>query len=549
MFISVDRSGEINDLDKAYKQVSIIYTDISLKSEIATGHMLIDNVTLCIKNNILQYLALPAFFDGELYYAYFDKNILITDDFYMLCKKIGKLSLSDMTKKYFIAKGYCPRGRTLFNEIFRLLNYSICQIHEGKLEFDVLDNQDQPIENDDENYCFFKRTLNEVVDGYDLSHPGMLLSGGADSRLLLLLLLERTRNVQITTGHILPNAYENCEDVFKAKKIGRLVGNETHVVDLDFRQVKIDELFDYVTWMPCCTHLSILFKAICQKLRNLGANTVWSGQNMDAVYGLGPTNRFSFTREGIGLTLRRFYLTEEYFRMLPDVAGKADFRTKILACLGCSLFNVGKKEHDFHLPISSKELIYNFEIAPDYSVLSHGEAGREFSNEFDDRSKQISTMEIKKKLFSCKLAFLKGGDAYSIVSSGKMNGLQAVFPYSDAKLIRYFENTQLHWLDVKKPKRFVYRYISEFEDKYGRAISEFSSVSKNEIVSQFGHVQNMGDIYKTILHKTEFGMDLSDKAGMSNSKDINFQHYLSSFWIKKEIEILEHGYGVDIIES
>lgn len=498
-----------------------------------------------IEKEKLKYIILPACFRGEIYYTVQNERTILSNDFYYIASKLGLVSIDSNSKEYFLNKGYCPKGCTLIKEIHRLYNNSTYYFLKG--EFETKKDQDDKqtfIVDDKIKYARFKCLLNEVIDSNISSNVGLLLSGGADSRLLLLLLIEKVRNLQIITNKCNPFFFENCTDMYIAQEVGKLVGKKVYVSEVDYKEIDISQLNKVIREMPCSAHGSFNFINMFKDLYKLGnVDRVFSGQNMDTLYNLGPTERTSVSIHGAAQWFKRFYLSEYFAKSLKDVEGCITPIDSLIANIGCSIYKVITKQRGVTLPHNSLEYISNFEKSNDYTVFSKKDIN------LISEGKDITPLEIKRRLFDVKINYLKGGDAQIISCCGKMYGMKVILPYSDSKMIDYFRDLSLSRKDIWFPKRYVYQYIKEYIPKYGKKIADFSKPHKNILNNKYGNIDNLYNTYEQIICNTKLGKQLQNMSIVKASGYTGLMKYNSliyGYWFSEVMRILQEDYGVII---
>ena len=549
MFVELNNFRIRENLSLDPKNIRIINEDLSLENiiEIIRGE---DRVCICIYNEEFRYIALPATFHGEIFYIQNGNEVMISDDLYKLAAHLGGVTINKSNYERFMLKGYFSSEDTLFNEIHRFSNFSVYGVYLGNFrKYEIPFTKNVNIE-DEKQYQKFKDVLNEIVDRKLRGTPCLLLSGGADSRLLLLLMKERIKNLQAVNMQYNPSMTINLNDIILAEKMAEIVGCKLHKVCVGFGEKEFDTLYDVVGIMPNCTHVSIGFDEMLHTVSRLGFDSIWTGQNMDNLYNLGPTGRLSISKAGLGEALKRFYLSEEFFLTLEDVEGNPNKITNLVASLGKYMLRIVRKNAKIYLPNSSDELIDNFAHSADYLPLSL------FKRDTDNKkSAKINPFDIKQKLYRNKINYFNSGDAMVIDLLAYKYGINAVFPYTDMKMIDFFAGIHLTMEDVFYPKRYVYRYISEFIPKYGKEIAQFTTTKHEKKLHSKNHdILGINEWIDYLLDKTVYGNGLKkaletvDCNLTDNRSSTRFQLGLSSFWIQTIINKIKEDYGVVISE-
>lgn len=566
MYISFDRSGKITRIEKS-SWIDIEWIDDTEGSGIAhnaceaevdrisAGDHTLDRIQICITDNKLRYIALPAYYRGELLYAFADDDLCIADDLYEIAKTVPRLNVIQEMKSYFLKKGYLPIGHTLFEEIGRLQSNSIYtfkevdQPNEYFLKKKDIQLKTISFRDDEEAYHTFKQKLNRIVKDHVASNNAILLSGGVDSRLLLVLLKEYSDTIRVVTSSSIPHFAGNCSDVLIAEKVAKLLGLDIEISEISYADLDISELNSIIHRMPFCVHTGINFSRMCSSLSDLHNITVFCGQNMDTLYNLGPTERMRLDFHGIAQWFKRFYLSEEYIRLMPDVEGKGNIWSDLLGKIGLQLFRRTTHQADLQLPANADELIAYFAHSNDYTVFGKG-TGNDGIIRVGSCGKELrSAFDVKTELYKIKLSYLKGGDSQAVETGGYLNGVKIVLPYSEQEMVEYLSNLHLTKKDVWKPKRYSYQYLNEFIPKYGNEIASFVQPSAAQLKERFGDVQDLYVAFEGVLNNTSFGQSLSKGAGIEASGYTGLQRFdslLRAYWFNKVINMLQEECGVEI---
>ena len=395
------------------------------------------------------------------------------------------------------------------------------------------------------DYVEFKRILNKVVDRLITERPAVLLSGGADSRLIALLLAERNPKTKIITALSTPLFEGNAKDVYLANEISKILKLEIVNARFDFKDADVKDWHELIKLMPCCSHPAFVFKKMFQCCQQVHVDSVWSGQNMDTLYNMGPTERFEWNRRGIGAAFKRFFMSESYFSTLLDIKEKSSLWADVLAKVGCKAFQKAYGRSDLTLPQNKDELISNFSSSRFYTIFGHNDI---LTNTLISTKGQMSAYELKRELFKVKMSFLKGGDASVISAIGKCNNINVILPYSELEMVDYFDNLHLTYKDIFKPKRFVYKYIREFSSRLGDGINNYD-VSYNKLNYYLGSISEMAPVFKSILDNTNIGMELAHISGTEGKDSADeFLIKVHRYWMQYECELLRENHHVLIEE-
>lgn len=506
-----------------------------------------NSVEIYINKNCLQQIFMPAYYRGEIYYAETEEGFILSDDIFWIANQLRYVYIDLKMQVYFLKKGYLPQGMTLFHNIRRFVSNSTVKFNNGKLVNNELKySDDSKFNNMDDNeiYSLFKETINNVVKSTITKDSGIFLSGGVDSRLLLAISKEYVENVTCISNCSSPYFWSNCSDVMTAERIAMLTNDKIIVDSIDYECLQIEELDPIIKKMPFSVHTGMNFKKMCLSASKAKVSNVLCGQNMDTLYNLGPTERMALDLHGISQWFKRFYLSEEYFKTLPDVTGEGRFVDKMIARIGEQMFAKVTHQPDLRLPSTAVELVENFIHNNDYTVfgLSSGYQG-------EVREKQFTPYEVKKELFQAKFSYLKGGDSQAVEVGGYLNGQKIYLPYSDYRMIEFFSQLRLRRKDVMAPKRFSYMYLKEFSRKYGTQFASFEKPGKKQMCERFGKVEDLYDAFEYIIFKTKWGEDIRKGAGIKASGYTGLMHYeslLRGYWYNRLIYLMSNEYGVEI---
>ena len=501
-------------------------------------------IVISIKYNRISYIKTPPYYVGDLFYAKIDNGYVISDSLYVVAGDIKHLTVDKNIERYFILKGYCPAGITLFKEIKRIYNNAEYYFIDGMLKHKSLTNT--IVENDTVNaneYDEFKHILNRIVDRNITSNPAVMLSGGADSRLIALLLAERNKNTKVISGLGKPVFDSNGQDVYLANELARRIGLSVINAEFDYADASVNSWHPLIELMPCCSHPAFIFLSMFKSCKNEKIDTVWSGQNMDALYNMGPTERFEWNRRGIGAAFKRFFLSEEYFKSLPDIEGNSSVFTNIFAKIGLKAFQKAYGRSDLSLPHGKDDVLNNFTQSRFYTVFGHDDI---LSIDKKELPETCSAYDLKRELFKVKLSYLKGGDSSVISSSGKLHDIHVELPYSDPEMVEFFEAMHLTAKDIFKPKRFVYRYIAEFADRYGNEINNFK-IPACKLREAYGNFADIYKVFGNILNNSKIGGELRQYSGAEGKGSLDaFLVKVHRYWLDYEYKILRKNCMVTI---
>lgn len=504
----------------------------------------------------LNFIAVPACFQGDIYFVLnqHKKEIHFSSDLFKIAEICKKVTVDENACDYFSVKGYFPPGTTYFSEIRRLAPRKIYKyIDESQLltAITIEDAINRETVSDSMQYNAFKTTLDSNIQHEASGHTnGVMLSGGADSRLLALLLSSKGFPISCYSVRSNPEARDNLEDVSLAENVASIMGVRHRMVSVDFDTLQLDRLEQFVHRMPLSVHFSYYFAYMAEAMQRDGVTKAWCGQNLDNLYNFGATARFSLTKSGLADVFRRYYLCENYASSFHDVDG-GNIGNRIcqgaLGLAGAKLYG-SFKQKKFFPPRSGQELIENFSRSYDNTVFSDMQKNED-RKYFKNRK---TPKQIRDEIFKQKVAsYLDSGASQVVFNAGIMFGVKTVLPYSSESMIPIFKQFRLTFKDVFWPKRYIYQYIKEFKKTYGKEIVQFKL--KKQAPTSKDKDLDYHKWAKHVLQSTDIGFAL--RGYYKNNEFPN--HYtgmqalqvcLISFWKQKVFERIRSE-GVDIIEN
>jgi len=488
---------------------------------------------------VLEYIVLPIVYNGEIYVCNTYDILIITDNPFNITTKKLTLYLDKDEKEFFKKKGYCSRGKTLFSNLERLISHSIYYFNKGNLTHSEISIRTLHINDDITSYNYFKKILHSVIDSRLEKNINkkqvLLLSGGIDSRLLCLLLKLKNIDFETVTMKMYPLNDSNLNDVEEAKRVCKILEVPLKVVEVDMRKKEcINIIREVIKQQPFAEHNSIGFYNV---LMNFAGQDIcfWSGQNMDSLYNLGPTDKFEFTMHGFAQALRRFYLGDAFIATMPDVKENNSFVLniffKLLSVLGLMIY----RKHDklkYYLPKTSDELVYNFMRSSNYSIFSEN---KDWSNKSTNTK---SIHDVRNKLLKSKFDFIKGGDAQILFTCASISKNQMLLPYSTEEMLPFFKSLSLKSKDIFLPKRYSYKMLKEIARGGVNEVSLFKKKSKTELSIKYGNVTSFYQAEEQILN-SEFGeiiMSLADSSESYVNGYEKFEKALRIYWLNETIE-------------
>ncbi len=431
---------------------------------------------LVIDGSRFCFLSLPTTYTGEVYWWDNNESIIISDDYYELCDILP--CLTDDIKAQESFKGptsLLPDESTWFVEIKKCVPRMCYQLHDGRFigqEFHFPEGKGFYRWKEEMNY--YKERLEKTILLQARGKCGILLSGGVDSRLIMMILLDN--NIKFDAYTMLyrnPMLDSNVYDVEKAKQLCRELSVPLHVVECDINNYPVEELDKVIDLMPSTSHFSLGYISLLKEVGKDNIEILFTGQNADTLHCFGATDRFTFDYHGFSGILKRLCLTKGYFKTLSDV-----YKNSIIYRFVYAIPDwIGRRANErkwnckLYSPKTSKELVSNFKASvSSYSV--YGKEKRRYKN--SDTKRYVR--DVYKELLLYKIhGFTKGGDAEAIrVSALEFSGCKIVFPYSSEDLLEYFAKHQLKLRDVFNPKNTSYVFIKEYAKKYGNIVSDFN---------------------------------------------------------------------------
>ena len=504
---------------------------------------LIDQPYICIDNNELKWIALPINYNKDLFYCYSNDNLFISDNFYVLANTYcSGNNFDDKAVEEFYELGYIKKPNTWIREIKVFLCHSKYSIVNGdflreRLNFETYEG---------DLYNKFKIEIDHTIEHYRNKGKkhALLLSGGADSRLLALLLTAHNIRFTAYVSRNIPFNDDNLKDVLNAKKIADTCGFELKIVDVHIEEVTIESLQKIINYMPLYEHPSFAFIKLMERIKEDGCDIIWTGQNADTLYNLGPTERFSFSFYGLMNAFKRACLTEEFFSTYKNVRGysiiMSAFRHIVLP-IAQKYYGIKKKCKVFS-PKSINSLIKNFSNSRDYTIFSYTKDASSVTE-----NSNMLPKEIKDILFNYKVEnYARAGECIIIAAAAESVGIQnIVWAYSSEFVAPVFHNIRLKLDSIKRPKLFIYKYIEEFKDRYGDDISIFDEYNKDVIKELYPEVKNIHESFADIIQDTDFGRKIniqsrthSENDGMTGIQFFNI--CLRDYWIENVSRLINN---------
>jgi len=337
-----------------------------------------------------------------------------------------------------------------------------------------------------------------------------------------------------------------------SKKVADFLGLKHLIINSDFNEYSIISLAKIIENMPLAAHLSLGFLSLSKKAAEMGIKKVWSGQNADSLYNLGPTAKKSMSK---GDYIKRFYLSKQYICSFPDISDKIPLRFlyRTAGELGMLAFRI-KRGLNIRQPKTFKEFLNAYENSEEYLPLPFKDKSLIDKNIFNN---SLSYSDAKKLFFDRKVqSFITGRDPRVIYAAAEEFRIKAILPYSATNMIFFFRHLEMNLVDVLKPKKFIYRYLEEL---YGKKQYKKLYLLKNEeYQSKSESFLTWEDWQKAVIQDTKFGQELKKETEkinlprdfierIKNSCDLfNIQHLLGIFWLKSILEKIKN-LGIELI--
>jgi len=467
---------------------------------------------------------------------------VIGDSFFELAKHFSVLTTRAEIISFFLRKGFFLPGQTFFREISRVpVGMRLHFTKEGPREERVWGN----IKEGKRTYETFKRAIASVLEVRNLNDDSaLLLSGGCDSGLLVALAALQRRVRPPTFTSVYKQTLKTNEwDAHWSKTVADHLGLEHVLLEMDFDRYSLEEsLSSLVERMPLTAHLSVGFLSLYKEVARRKKKTVWSGQNADSVYMLGPSGK------GKGGILKRWYLTKEYWQSLSGISDRNPFGffMRAVGSLG-PLALYMRRGVWFRQPETFGELLHAFEQAEEALALPRSQTPR------GNSLNTMTSLEAKQMFFERKIqTFLIGGDPRVHQAVAENFSCDSVLPYSAANMMHFFRGLPLTLHDVFHPKRFIYQYLEELLGKK----AYLRLYGSRRILATAKRYLTWKEWQASILQNTRFGEGLRESLKLARTHGIrkreehgfdeqNLQHMIGSAWFSEVMKRIE-GAGVQI---
>lgn len=155
------------------------------------------------------------------------------------------------------------------------------------------------------------------------------------------------------------------------------------------------------------------------------------------------------------------------------------------------------------MPDTLEELVNNYLHSYDYTIFSEDGAEREVLLE----QREYEPHEIKKIIYNYKVRnFLKSGAPVVIDTVSSLFGIEDyILPFSSELMLPVLQDVRLTTKNMFRPKKFIYRYIKEFEKDFGSGISKFDRTSLKLCRRKYGDLTDVHGAYEAIMKDTKIG--------------------------------------------
>lgn len=428
-----------------------------------------NNPVISIVGFKLDFIFMPASYCGNIYYLIKDDGIILSDSF----EYMTTISKTFDYSQQIAGNDHLDTGETWDKNVKRLFPYSIYRMVSDEL---IRDEIEIPKLSEIDLYLAFKERINKVIDSRIKKNNVLLLSGGADSRLLLLLLKSKGVNFSAVTCS---NTFAQISyDALIAEKLCKALDVPINIVTASLSDYSLINYNQIIHTMPENVHLMIPFLKMAEVIANLKLNkndtAVFTGQNADSLYELGPSERLSLSVSGMANLFKRYCLTESYMKGFKDVIGYNSISgivNRLISLLCLAYYNEVKTEKN-NLPLLAECLINNFRDSNDYTV---------FSSINHDKRQQIKYEALLPEtvidtIFRNKIYdFVNSSDSQVIRSCFKLFNIDDVFfPYSEHPMIVLFYSRKHNIRDIFSPKKFIYMYIKELSCECDIRLNKFN---------------------------------------------------------------------------
>ena len=425
---------------------------------VTSNYLDFNTIKINCTNGFLEYIAIPACPDKELYFYETDLEIIFSDDLYEVARRMDKVNTNKRTADFFLNMSYTPAGETLVDELKRLIPARVYKVKDGVFVNEKIHYSSDIYFKDSSDYLNFTSCIEKICSREaELGSVGVFFSGGVDSLTLALTLEKLGIPFTLYTGKFVQGLYENEKDVLRSVSIAKEKNWELKVITVDYDDYEFCKLHKIIDLMPSTSHLSVIFLEIAKSMEEDGVKVSFSGQNVDILYNFEATTSLGFNRGAFVNFARRFFMSETYFSTL-EVYSPRKFLVSIIARIFLLGYCLMRRSSNFRLPKSKDELFHNYTNNPDLTVFTSKNTAKNTSkpkysfSEGEGLRSALIRSRIEESLTS--------GAPKSIINAGIISNVKVVLPYSHELLIPFFMNLKTSIRDIFYPKNFIHQFVN-----------------------------------------------------------------------------------------
>jgi len=323
------------------------------------------NKSLTIFSDKLKQLELYYFYDNDIFLASEDPKEILNE---IKCLGYDENSLINAILLYV------PKGHTIFKGTSRLKYNEIIIITQNKISIRSFKDKDIKIRAYSEKDLFQHNAIlkDAILSRASNSLNLVFSSGGWDSTLILSILREyfgKDKVRSITMKVILSDGRcFNKFEVDKVKKIGKILGIKTDIIEIDYRKKELYYKFDEVTENLFFKNLFFLApanwsKAVSYIRKKYGKDiVVFQGEGADSLYNYGFSQYISLPHDDISFTeyadkMKSYLFSPAFFKKIMNNTFLDDVVYKIFLNLNQNKEFIGVKNFDI------KKRIYYYLMA------------------------------------------------------------------------------------------------------------------------------------------------------------------------------------------
>jgi hypothetical protein len=476
-----------------------------------------------------------------------DQKLLLGDNFFDVLSQLQSVTIEKSNIEYFIRLGFFPPGKSFFKEIPRIkIGNKLEIVNNRPIEKSIWDFSEKLPKI---NYETFKRAISSVISCCNAGdNDAIFLSSGCDSGLVTALIVKKFGKRPLATTFQYTQIHRtNQADVVLIKNIAKFLGIEHALLDSDCNKDSISSFDLFFEYNPLGAYWPGPYLVMAEEIRKRNREKLWAGENADYLYNLGVTSKT------LGGKTRRFYLTKEYIKSLPDIKDRTPARLlyRLIGELGNLAWRV-KRGDDTKQPRDFQELVSAWQKSPGFIALPL----KDMNYERNTSQSPLTYSEAKKQMLERMVQYMVAGrDGRSIHDIAGECGLKPILPYSATNMIHFFRGLELSLIDVFKPKRFIYRYLEELLGKSN--YKRLYALPKKDFLKRSKSLVNIEKWQKAVINETNLGIELKTavKDMISSNPILNkFEHlanfdstyYLNHmFWLGRMFERVKNM-GIDI---